>query len=307
MNLIENPVRLKAAATYDAAADHFDDPPLAFWERHGRHTVARLNLRPGSDVLDVGCGTGASALPAAQAVGRAGHVTGIDVAEKMLNRARTKAARQRLCNVSFRVADMTNTGFADGRFDAVISVYSVFFVADMERQIAELWRLVRPGGRLAVTVWGPGSFEPWASVFAEEVHRVRPDMSLGPRPWERLTDPANLRQLFVAGGAAAPTVEAIEDSQPISQPQDWWTVGIGSGYRWEIDQLTPEEARTVKERVLARIAALGVHALCTNSNCAIAEKRNLMRDPGREISGECQRQPPAPPERKCCQPPTAGG
>ena len=60
----------KAAATYDAAADHFDDEPLGFWDLIGTRTVAKLNLPSGAKVLDVGCGTGASALPAAQAVGK---------------------------------------------------------------------------------------------------------------------------------------------------------------------------------------------------------------------------------------------
>ncbi|MDH3738586.1 MAG: methyltransferase domain-containing protein, partial [Alphaproteobacteria bacterium] len=121
-------MQLKAAVTYDAASDHFDHPPLAFWDRHGRHTVEMLDLAPGSKVLDVGCGTGASALPAANMVGAQGHVTGIDIAEKMLECARTKAAAQGLSNVAFTVADMSNSGLPDGHFDAVISVFSVFFV-----------------------------------------------------------------------------------------------------------------------------------------------------------------------------------
>ena len=59
------PAKLKAATTYNAAADHFDDGPLAFWERYGQRTVERLRLKPGSVILDVGCGSGASAIPAA--------------------------------------------------------------------------------------------------------------------------------------------------------------------------------------------------------------------------------------------------
>ena len=69
VNTITESAKLKSAATYNAAADHFDDGPLAFWDRYGRKTIERLRLKPGSIVLDVGCGSGASAIPAAKAVG----------------------------------------------------------------------------------------------------------------------------------------------------------------------------------------------------------------------------------------------
>src|SRR2546428_7679120 len=81
----------KAAATYDAAADHFDDEPLCFWDLIGKHTVINLKLQAGAKVLDVGCGTGASALPAAQAVGKNGFVVGVALSSRLLERARTKA------------------------------------------------------------------------------------------------------------------------------------------------------------------------------------------------------------------------
>src|SRR5262245_66156437 len=79
-----DPAKLKAATTYNAAADHFDGGPLAFWDRYGRGTIERLGLTPGSNVLDVGCGSGASAIPAAQAVGSLGRVIGVDLADRLL-------------------------------------------------------------------------------------------------------------------------------------------------------------------------------------------------------------------------------
>ena len=97
----------KAAATYDAAADHFDDEPLGFWELIGKRTVSNLNLQVGAKVLDVGCGTGASVLPAAQTVGKAGAVVGIDLSSRLLERARAKALTAGLDNIEFRRADMT--------------------------------------------------------------------------------------------------------------------------------------------------------------------------------------------------------
>jgi ubiquinone/menaquinone biosynthesis C-methylase UbiE len=157
---LDDPLRqakAKAAATYDAAADHFDDEPLTFWDRIGRRTVERLALSPGAQVLDVGCGTGASALPAAQAIGPSGRV---DLSARLLERARAKVAARGLTNVEFRIGDMTSSGYPDQSFDAVISVFSVFFVPDMEGLVRELWRMVRRGGKLAVTAWGSRIFEP---------------------------------------------------------------------------------------------------------------------------------------------------
>ena len=267
-----NSNRLKAAATYDAAADHFDAEPLSFWDRHGRRTVEFLNIAPGEKVLDVGCGTGASAIPAAIAAGPTGHVTGVDVAEKLLELAHAKAKQHRLTNTTFELSDMTELDHPDQSFDAVISVFSVFFVEDMERLVSSLWRLLRPGGRLAVTVWAPDPFQPCAKIFGEEVSRKRPDISLPTAPWERLTDPRNLRQLFLDGGTAEPQITQLPDRQPLQQPDDFWTIALGSGFRWLIEQLTPEERLIVRARTVERLARTGVTDMASGGICAIAQK-----------------------------------
>jgi ubiquinone/menaquinone biosynthesis C-methylase UbiE len=67
-----NDAKVRAATTYNAAADFFDAPALSFWERIGARTVQRMSLKPGTRVLDACCGSGASAIPAAKAVGLGG-------------------------------------------------------------------------------------------------------------------------------------------------------------------------------------------------------------------------------------------
>jgi ubiquinone/menaquinone biosynthesis C-methylase UbiE len=91
MERLTDPAKLEAQMAYNAAVDHFDDKPLAFWARTGSRTVERLALPTGATVLDVGCGTGASAIPAATAVGPTGLVIGADLADQLLDRAREKA------------------------------------------------------------------------------------------------------------------------------------------------------------------------------------------------------------------------
>jgi ubiquinone/menaquinone biosynthesis C-methylase UbiE len=181
-----DPAKLKAATTYNAAADHFDDGPLAFWGRYGRGTIERLALGPGSSVLDAGCGSGASAIPAAQRVGVDGRVIGVDLAERLLAMARAKAEKLGLRNIEFRNGDMEALGFPDAASDAVVCVFSIFFVPDMIKQVRELWRMVRPGGQLAITTWGPRMFEPGSAAWWAAVKQFRPDLQAAFNPWERV-------------------------------------------------------------------------------------------------------------------------
>ncbi len=95
------------AATFDAAAADFDRVAPDVWDPAGRALAFAAGLRPGDAVLDVGSGTGASALPAALAVGPTGLVHAIDLSDEMLERGRVKASDRALLNIEFVCADAT--------------------------------------------------------------------------------------------------------------------------------------------------------------------------------------------------------
>jgi ubiquinone/menaquinone biosynthesis C-methylase UbiE len=260
------------AATYNSAADGFDDPALGFWERCGRRTVERLRLPRAATVLDVGCGTGASALHAARRVGPRGRVLGVDLAEGLLRQAERKAVAEGLANVQFRVGDMTDLELPDASFDAVVCVFAIFFVPDMRRQMAELWRMVRPGGHLAITTWGRDLFEPGRTIFWSSIRRHRPDLERRFSPWDELVEPRALRDLFAVAGVFAPEIYVENDAQPLASADDWWKIVRGTGYRWTIDQLTPAEQVRVRQENVRALCDVGAGAVLTNSLCAVAQK-----------------------------------
>jgi ubiquinone/menaquinone biosynthesis C-methylase UbiE len=269
-----DPAKLKAQVAYNAASDHFDDEPLAFWARSGTRTVERLALPTGAKVLDVGCGTGASAIPAARAVRPAGLVIGADLADQLLERAREKARLQGLSNAEFRQGDMEDLGYRDGYFDAVISVFSVFFVSDMTKQVAELWRMVKPGGQLAITTWGPRAFEPGATAFWAAVkEHAPPALHFGGfNPWDRVTTVEAVRDLLIGAGVDDPKVEAEASQQPLRTVDDWWTVVIGSGFVWTVEQMGAEAAKRVRNDNLNNLRAQEAVFVETNAIYAVARK-----------------------------------
>ncbi len=272
MLTITDPVKRKAAAAYNAAADHFDDEALGLWAKYGGRTVARLALQPGATVLDVGCGTGASAIPAALQVGPEGKVIAVDLADRLLEIARRKAASKKLDNIEFRLGDMENLEYPDQHFDAVMCVFAIFFVPDLTKQIRQLWRMVRPNGQLAITTWGPRVWEPGSTGWWSAVKELRPDLYAAFNPWDRLAEPSALLRLFTDAGVAEPAIVPEDGRQRLRSPEDWWTMVLGSGYRWTVDQMEPEMAERLRNANLTWIRSHNVTSVETNVIYAVARK-----------------------------------
>lgn len=265
-------VSARARATYHAAADCYDLPPLSFWGRYGRATVARLRLEPGQRVLDVCCGTGASAIPAAEAVGPAGRVVAVDLAPGLLEAGRAKAQQRGLTQLEFREQDITLLTETEESYDAVVCVFGIFFLPDMANAVRGLWRFVRPGGQLAITTWGPRVFEPANAVFWNAIRRVRPELYRDFNPWDRIGTPEAVREMLREGGVVPATAEASSGAHPLQRPEDWWTIVSGSGYRGTIDLLTDAERDAVRREVCGEIEDRQIRNIETNVVYALARK-----------------------------------
>lgn len=262
----------KTKKIFNTASDYFDAPALSFWNRFGQQTVERLSLRPGDQVLDVCCGTGASAIPAAVRVGSQGKVLAIDIAESLLELGRNKAQQQSLENIEFQYGDFENLGLNDESFDAVVCVFGIFFVPDMLTAVRELWRMVRPGGKLAITSWGKKVFEPASKKFWDTIQVERPDLYRDFTPWERITEPTSLQALLEAGGATQVKVFPEVGTHELADPEDWWTMALGGGLRNTIDQLDLATKERVRQTNLEFLRTNNIHSLEVEVLYAIAHK-----------------------------------
>jgi len=126
-----------------------------------------LDLEPGRRVADLACGIGDPALAIARWVGPRGRVLGIDISAPMLAVARRRARLLGLGNVRFQRGDLTRFGAARQRFDRVASRFGLMFADDVPLALDRMRRLLRPGGRVALAVWGPLERNP--------AHRLRYD------------------------------------------------------------------------------------------------------------------------------------
>jgi len=124
------------------------------YERGAGEFIARLGLAAGESVLDVACGTGNSTLPAARF---GATVTGIDIAPNLLVQAQSRAVRERL-SISFDLGNAEEMPYTRASFQTVVTMFGAMFAARPGRAAAELLRVTRPGGRIVMANWTPGSF-----------------------------------------------------------------------------------------------------------------------------------------------------
>lgn len=123
-------------------------------ESHAEEFIARRSIQPGQRVLDIACGTGNLSIPAARA---GGVVSGMDFATNLIEQARRRAAEQGL-SISFEEGDAEQLSYPDAAFDLVVSMNGVMFAPHPERATAEMLRVCKPGGCIALANWTPGGF-----------------------------------------------------------------------------------------------------------------------------------------------------
>ena len=139
--------------------------------------VSRRAIVPGMRVLDVACGSGNVALPAAR---EGATVTGLDIAPNLLEQARQRARDDNL-EISFKEGDVEDLPFPDGAFDLVLSMFGAMFAPQPERAAAEMLRVCRPLGKVAMANWTPSGFS--GQMFRLVASHVPPPPVPSPVLW----------------------------------------------------------------------------------------------------------------------------
>jgi ubiquinone/menaquinone biosynthesis C-methylase UbiE len=188
--------------------------------------VDQINPEPGQTVLELAAGPGETGFLAAARLGSTGRLICSDVVPAMVDAARRGAAERGLDNVECRVLDAQQIDLPDASVDGVISRFGLMLMPEQQRAIAEIRRVLRPGGRCAYATWGLPQHNPWifqlvAALLQNGV--APPGDPFAPGGLFSLATPESNHTLAAAGGFTDVTVDELTGTMRFDDPDDYWT------------------------------------------------------------------------------------
>ncbi len=238
----------RAAATYDTIGPQF-------FAAFGRRLVELADIPISARVLDVATGRGALLFPAAEHVGASGYVNGIDLAEPMVQATNDEIKRRGIANADVRVMDAEQIQFADETFDVVTCGFALFFLPQVQRGLREIRRVLKSGGRVALSTWGDDD-KRWAWHY-ELLKKYLP-----PRPEPQ--DTKSSRRFDTPDKMIAHVSEVgFRDARVIGETaafvyanaDTWWQTQWSHGSRSVLEMLSPDALAHFKHDVFAEFAA----------------------------------------------------
>jgi O-methyltransferase / aklanonic acid methyltransferase len=235
---------------FDGAAGLYDSTGPDIFTRFGARLVERMAILPGAHVLDVGTGKGAVLIPAAQRIGPAGRVIGIDVSSAMLAEARRAARAAGLANIETCRMDAERLDFADATFDVVTCAFSLFFFPAMDAALREMRRVLKPGGRIGISLWGREPFGIGWKILAKQFSAYEAVIRM---PQRVVFLPEDVQTLLGAAGFAG--IEAWSETTEVvyASAEEWWSFQLTLGSRAAIYWLDEEMRSKFKTEYLEKM------------------------------------------------------
>jgi len=222
-----NEARGRSRSVWDAMAPGWETGRQELWEFSSpvsEWLIARLDPRAGQTILDLAAGLGETGFLAARRVGETGRVLVTDFAPGMVAAARRRAAEFGVTNAEFRELDAERMALESDCVDGVVCRWGYMLMADPAAAFGETYRVMRPGGRLALSVFGAPEFNPWASlvgrILVAERH-IPPPVPGSPGIFA-LSDPKRIHELVTRAGFASPDVAEMPLTWRFPRPDAYW-------------------------------------------------------------------------------------
>ncbi len=246
----------RVAAVFDQVADTYEAVGVPWFVPIAEGLVARLAPSPGERALDIGCGKGAAAFALADAVGPEGHVTAIDLSAAMVDAARAEAVERGVTSVEWHVMDAGAPVLPASQYDVIASSLVLFFLPDPAAAATAWKELLRPGGRLGISTFGPRDPR-WVALDEVFTPYLPPQMLDARTSGESgpFSSDAGVEQLLSTSGLSPVSTAGFEVAVSFTDVAHWaaWSRSHGQRAMW--NAVPPEHQAEVMEQARERLEA----------------------------------------------------
>lgn len=230
---------------FDRAAPQYGQKSCSFFNYFGKRLVELVKIAPNQCALDVATGRGAVLFPLAEAIGPLGKVTGIDISQQMLKETAKQA--KGMDWVDLHPMDAEQLHFPDHHFDLVFCGFGLFFLPSVQAALSECKRVLKPEGKLAVSIWGKESeLKSWIGNATKQFD-IKKNLSITP-----LRSESSLRAVLTDTGFDP--IHILEESKVFFHhtAEEWWESLWTHGTRARFEQLTYDQLVSLREKAIMK-------------------------------------------------------
>lgn len=239
----------------NAMAEGADREALRFSVFCADRLVAHLHPASGDKILDVFTGSGALALAASQAVGPAGRVIAIDMAESLLARLESKISKFGIANIDVHTMDAAHLDFRRDYFQHTACSLGLFWLSDPRAALREWVRVTRPGGSVSLAVFAPQAFQPQLGLLLQRIAQVSGSLDAA-NSWEQASRREALLVILRDAGLVDVAVQEEQLGYHLRDAQEWWEVVWHSALRLLVEQVPEAQRDQLRTEHLAEVATL---------------------------------------------------
>jgi ubiquinone/menaquinone biosynthesis C-methylase UbiE len=246
-----NGLKANIAGLYNRVAATYGQVGPEKFAYAGRHLVEHMGISDGARVLDVAMGRGANLFPAAEKVGPRGQVIGIDLTENMVQETKAEIERRNISHATVLQMDAEHLTFDAASFDDLLCGFAIFFFPHLEQALSEFFRVLRPGGKIGITVaHDVDALSLWygerLTEYSEQYHFP---LRVGGGPLNLSEIPSYLTH------AGFVNVQVLQEKVDFvyADAQQYWDEKWTHGTRYSLEHMSPEVLEQFKSEVFAKV------------------------------------------------------